>query len=163
MMLPTLQNDLLTHRVYDVRREMDRLMDRFFDRGWNGRESDGLTTWVPAMDVVETEDAIRCSIELPGVAVDDIDLTIEDNVLTISGERRHDRDEHVEDGGYRMFERRWGRFERRLSLPRGVDAERVSANYTNGVLEVVLPKSEEARPRRIPVEAGTDTQRIEAS
>ena len=162
MMLPTLQNEAFTNRVYDVRREMDRLFDRFFDRGWDTRDADGLATWIPAMDVVETEDAIRCSIELPGVDVDAIELTVEDKVLTISGERRHERAERVKDGGYRLFERRWGRFERRLSLPRGVDADQVQANYENGVLEIVLPKSEEAKPRHIPVEAGSGAHRIEA-
>ena len=161
-MLPTMRNDVFTHGLHDVRREMDRLFDRVLNRGWDGGGADGPTAWIPPMDIVETEDSIRCSIELPGMKADDIELTVEDDVLTVSGERSHEREERAEEGGYRRFERRWGRFERRIRLPQELDADQVQAHYENGVLELLLPKPEEKKPRRIPVEHGNVGRRIEA-
>src|SRR5262249_22514195 len=135
-----------------LRREMDRLFDDVF-RGWNmpamgwaaGR------TW-PSLEVNETDDQIRVTAELPGIEEADIDLRIEDGVLAIRGERRQESDEKAR--GY--SERYYGKFERRLALPRGVDPDKVDARFDHGVLTITLPKGPEAdRGRQIPINAQT--------
>lgn len=95
----------------------------------------------PALDVNETDKEISISAELPGMKEDDIDVSLDNNILTISGEKRSEREEKGKDL-YRM-ERRWGSFCRSVQLPRGLDVEKAEASYKNGVLNVVLPKTEE--------------------
>lgn len=95
----------------------------------------------PALDVNETDKEVCISAELPGMKEDDIDVSLDNNVLTISGEKRSEREEKSKDV-YRM-ERRWGSFCRSVQLPRGLDVEKAEASYKNGVLSVVLPKTEE--------------------
>lgn len=113
-------------------------------------------------DVVEMEDEIRVLAELPGVGLDDLELTLEANVLTISGEKKKEYEER-ERARYHLFERRWGRFSRSFVLPREVEREQVSASFENGVLTVRIPKREEARRRRIEIQVGDGAHRLEAS
>ena len=129
--------------LLDVHRELDRVFD-------NENRASG---WRPfATDVVETTDDVRVTMEIPGIEPDAIDITIDNNVLRISGEKRSTRNE--EDGGaWRLSERRYGRFERSFVLPRDVRPDAVDASYENGVLTVLLPKREEAKPRRVEVRA----------
>jgi HSP20 family protein len=103
------------------------------------------------VDVRETADALLVQAELPGLGVDDVDVRVENGTLTISGEKRQEIEEGKDDSGYRLVERCYGRFERSFTLPLGVDAEQVKAEFANGVLTVTLPKAEEAKPRRIEV------------
>jgi HSP20 family protein len=101
---------------------------------------------------VETDDHLVLRGDLPGMTEDDINIEIKDNVLTVSGERRADREEKGE--GYHRVERAFGSFSRSLSLPQGIDPEHVEANFEKGVLEVRVPKPAEAKPTRVQIGKG---------
>jgi HSP20 family protein len=107
------------------------------------------STWLPAVDVWEAEGELVLSFDLPGISEEDIAVELEDNVLTVSGERER-TSEHSNDRFYR-FERRFGTFARSVTLPQGVKEDAIQANYTNGVLEVRVPKPEEQKPKRIQI------------
>lgn len=127
--------------LLDAHRELDRV----FETETPGRG------WRPlATDVVETTDDVRVSMEIPGIDASEIDITIDNNVLRVSGEKRSTREE-AEGSAYRLTERRYGRFERSFVLPRDVRSESCEASYEHGVLHVILPKREEAKPRRVQV------------
>jgi len=115
----------------------------------NGDDSYG--SWAPAVDIFERGDDLIIRAEIPGVEKDDIDISVENNTLSIRGQRKREK-EFDEDRTYRM-ERVFGGFVRTFSLPRTVDASRISASYKNGVLELQLPKAEEAKPKRIEIKA----------
>ena len=125
--------------------EMRNLSRVFFDEP-TVRES-----WLPAVDVFETEDNLTIRAELPGVKTEDIKVEVDNGVLTIEGERK--REEKLEkDNAYRL-ERVYGRFTRRFSLPKSVDGSNVAATYKDGILELKLPKAEEAKPRKVQIKA----------
>jgi len=147
-MLPGLWNRgsvLPFERLWDIRKELDRAFE-----GETGQTAQ--TLWIPPMDVVEHGEEIRCHVEVPGMSQDDLDIRVEGNVLTIAGEKKYSNVETDKEAGFRHVERRYGRFERSFTIPQGIEAERVKAHYDNGVLTIVLPKAERARPRRISVE-----------
>jgi len=127
--------------------EFDRLFGSLFDNG--GRQ---VQRWVPAMDLVEADDHFVLKADLPGLAEDDVAIEVQDNVLTISGSREAEH-ERKEKGWYRL-ERSYGTFSRSLTLPDGVDAEKVEANFDRGVLEIRVPKPEARKPRRISIGGG---------
>jgi HSP20 family protein len=137
--------------------EMNRLFNTVFDTP--GSSGSGLRRWVPAMDLVETNDAFVLRADLPGLSEEDVKIEIEDNVLTVSGERQAEH-EAREEGFYRM-ERAFGTFSRALTLPKGVDADAVTASFDRGVLEVRVPKPEQAKPRRIEIAVGGEQKVIE--
>jgi HSP20 family protein len=116
---------------------------------------------VPDADVVERENEIRVAVELPGLTPDDISLDIENNVLTISGEKKEDRQEENET--WHLTERRYGKFSRSFVLPRDVEQEQIQAQFEGGVLHVTIPKSERARRRRIEIRNGENQGQVEAS
>jgi HSP20 family protein len=132
--------------------EMNRLFDGFFGagRGTNGTRA---RRWIPAMDLVESEDHLVLRADLPGMSEDDIEIEIKDGVLTVSGERKSEQ-EHKDEGYYRV-ERAFGSFSRSLTLPDGVSADQVSANFDKGVLEVRIPKPEERKPQRVQIGTGS--------
>jgi HSP20 family protein len=142
---------------WDPIRELDSLqgdMNRLFDRFFEGRAPNGGSRrWIPAMDVVETDDHLVLRGDLPGMTEDEVDLEIKDNVLTISGERKAESEEKGE--GYHRVERAFGRFSRSLNLPAGIDPEKVEAKFDHGVLEVRIPKPAEAKPTRVQIGKGT--------
>ena len=105
--------------------------------------------WSPAVDIIETEDAITLKADLPDVRIEDIDIRVENNTLSIRGHRKFEKDEKVK--GYHRIERSYGEFVRSFALPSTVDSEKVSADYRNGVLNVTLPKKEAAKPRQVKV------------
>lgn len=142
--------------LFTARREFDRLFDRFFGQLGLGQSTQ---MWMPVVDVKETADDIQVTAELPGIAPDDVSVTVENGVLTISGEKKQEVVESKEDANYHVFERRYGRFERSFTLPRTVDAERVKARFQNGVLHITLPKLQEAKPRRVQIEVGNGNRR----
>lgn len=107
--------------------------------------------WAPAVDVYAKADDIVVHVELPGVEKDDIEIRVENNALIIEGKR--ERSAEIEEGRVYRLERAYGSFTRRFTLPKGIDASSVKAAFKNGVLEVTLPRSEEAKPRKIEVAA----------
>ena len=141
-----------------VRYEPWNLMARLHDdinrtfSDWSRNDTTGATAdWIPAADVEEYEDRFELFVDLPGVAADDVEITLEAGVLTLSGERRMARSS--DPLTHHRRERGQGRFHRRFILPDTVDAERVKATERNGVLEVTIPKQAAAQPRRIKVAA----------
>jgi HSP20 family protein len=134
--------------------DMNRLFDSFFgSRGGVGGSSTGVARrWIPPMDLLETEDSLVLRADLPGVEQDDISIEVKDGVLSISGERRAQHEEKRE--GYHRVERAFGRFSRSLELPKGVEADSVSATFERGVLEVRMSKPEERRPTKIEIQSG---------
>jgi HSP20 family protein len=135
---------------WDPFREMTSLqgqVDRLVDSMWSGRRQ----SWVPAVDVFDEGDAVVLKAELAGMKPDDIQIEVEDNVLTIKGERAFN--EKVDDERYYRVERRFGSFQRSLALPQGVKADEIQAAYEDGILEVRVPKAAAERPRRIEVRA----------
>jgi len=139
--------------------EMNRLFNAAFDTpGGNG----GGRRWMPAMDLVETDEHFVLRADLPGMTESDVNIEIEDNVLTVSGERKAEHEEKRE--GFYRVERAFGSFSRALTLPKGIDAEAVSAGFSNGVLEVRIPKPEERKPRKITIGAvGEEPKTIEGA
>src|SRR5947208_2583301 len=121
-----------------IQNEMNRLFNTFFDApaaaGASAGTGQQLRRWIPSMDLVETEDDFVLRADLPGLSENDVHIELEDNVLTISGERKAEHEAHKE--GYYRVERAWGSFSRQLTLPEGVDPDAVGANFDRGVLEV---------------------------
>jgi HSP20 family protein len=128
--------------------EMNRLFSSFFDTPTPGNGTT-VRRWIPAMDLVETDDHFVLKADLPGITEGDVSIVFENNVLTVSGERRTEH-EAKKDGYYRL-ERTMGSFSRSLTLPEGIDADAVDAKFDNGVLEVRIPKPAETKPRRIQI------------
>ena len=128
------------------------LFDQMF--GPTGSARQGGLLRAPEADVVETENQIRGTLEMPGMRSEDISLDLENNVLTISGQKREERTEGDEKHTWHLAERRYGQFSRSFVLPRDVDSESIQANFENGVLTVSIPKSEKARRRRIEIGGG---------
>jgi HSP20 family protein len=129
--------------------EMNRMFQEFF-RGGTGEEAGwGLRTWTPAVDIYDTDDALVLKAELPGVSKDDVSIEIHNNTLILRGERKHEAE--VKEGDYYRAERAYGTFQRSFVLPTLVDQDKVQATYTDGVLELRLPKSEAAKPKRIAI------------
>jgi HSP20 family protein len=147
--------------ITSIQNEMNRLFNTFFDTPTtgNGGNGGGPRRWVPAMDLVETEDHFVLKADLPGLAEGDVNLEVEDNVLTVSGERKAEHEDKRE--GYVRVERSYGSFRRSLTLPEGVDAEAVSASFDKGVLEVRIPKPEERKPRKVAIQVGSQPAAIE--
>jgi HSP20 family protein len=135
-----------------IQSEMNRLFNTFFETTHPGNGGSTLRRWVPAMDLVETEGEFVLRADLPGVSQDDVKIELQDQVLTISGERKAEHEERKE--GYYRVERSSGAFSRSLTLPEGVDPNAVKASFDNGVLEVRIPKPEERKPRRVEISVG---------
>jgi HSP20 family protein len=144
-----------------LQNEMNRLFSSFFDTPTTGNGASAGRRWVPAMDLVETDENFLLKADLPGMTEGDVAIEVERNVLTISGERKVET-EAKKDGYYRI-ERASGKFARSLTLPEGVDADAVTASFANGVLEVRIPKPVQAQPRRVQIGvAGAEPKTIEA-
>ena len=135
-----------------MQQEMNRLFNTFFDAPTGGNGGTGGRRWVPAMDLVETEDQFVLRADLPGLDEKDVNIEVQDNVLTVSGERRYEHEEKKE--GFYRLERSAGRFSRSLTLPDGVDAGAIAAAFDKGVLEVRIPKPEERKPQRVQISVG---------
>lgn len=127
-------------------------INRLFTRPFGEEGLAGTRTWAPAVDVFETKDAVVLKAELPGLTADDVDVEIDDNVLTVSGERTFT--DTVEEGRFYRLERSYGKFSRSLTLPQGIKADAVSASFADGVLEVTVPKAEEVKPRKVTIGVG---------
>jgi HSP20 family protein len=131
-----------------MRGEMDRLWDAFFEgRPRKNTMEEG--EWLPSVDVSETKNDLVVKAELPGMDPKDIDISLSDGLLTIKGEKKQEKEEKEEN--YHFIERSYGSFTRSVQLPREVKHENISASYKNGILKVVLPKSEEAKTKEIKI------------
>ena len=131
-------------------RRLNSVLDEAFSN-WPFQQEGGSITasWYPACDVFEDKDAVKIVAELPGVKAEQVKLSLENNVLTIRGEKTQEAEERSER--VHRYERSYGTFERAFVLPSTVDGDKISAQYENGVLTILVPKAERARPREIPV------------
>lgn len=145
-----------TRELASLRDRVDRLFGETFGRAWGDQE--GLTSgaWIPPVDVFESEDHIVLKADLPDVNKDEVDISVQNNTLTIKGERKME-DEVKEKNFYRM-ERTYGAFTRSFTLPPTIDSERIDANFNNGVLTLTLPKREESKPKQIKVKVSGNTK-----
>ncbi|NOY23519.1 MAG: Hsp20/alpha crystallin family protein [Acidobacteria bacterium] len=138
---------------YNPIREMVGLsnsLNRMFEEmsGFN-TDTEITGSWAPAVDVSESENAIEIKADLPGMTEKDIDVTVENNTLTIKGERKFENEDKREN--YHRIERQYGSFYRSFQLPNTVDVTRINANFKNGILELALPKREETKPKKISI------------
>jgi len=132
----------------DIQTEMNRLFNSVVEHP--ATTAMGERTWLPAVDVHETNDDLILSFDIPGVPEKDVQLTITGDLLTLRGERRFERE--ASENNYHRVERLYGRFERSVQLPMTVQTDKVKASYRDGVLEVKLPKAEEIKPREIKID-----------
>lgn len=146
-------------QISSLQSEMNRVFNTFFDSSSGASAAAGARRWVPPMDLVEADDKYILRADLPGLSEDDVAIELEDDVLTISGERNTEHEGNGE--GYYRVERSFGAFRRSLTLPQGVDPEGVSARFENGVLEVRIPKPEQRKPRRVAISVGEQPAQIE--
>ena len=133
--------------LFGIQREMNRLFDNVF-RGSQDEEY-SVSSWSPAVDIAEHDDAYVVKVELPGVNKDDVKITLESNVLTISGDKKQEKETKKEN--YHRVERSYGSFQRSFTLPSTIKSEKIDASYKDGVLLVSLPKAEEAKTKQIEV------------
>ncbi len=140
---------------WEPRRELSRLtneMERLFGDMIGrrpGQEQVATAAWAPPVDIRETKEALELTVELPGIDPQNVEVTVDNGVLSIRGERTVEK--AAEDSVYHRVERSYGAFERRFALPRSVDPERVQASYRHGLMVLTVPKREEAKPRSVKV------------
>ncbi len=138
------------NELVDMQQEMNRMFDEFFGE----RRSDlAEGNWMPAVDVSENESSIAVRAELPGMSHEDVELNLQDNVLTIKGEKKQEQQE--EKKNYHRAECCYGSFTRAFTLPVNVEQEGIQATFKDGVLEITLPKTEEAKPKKIVIAEGS--------
>ena len=135
-----------------IQNEMNRLFNTFFDPSAAPRADSLSRRWIPPMDLIETTDHYVLRADLPGLSDEDVNLQLEDNTLTISGERNGEQDSQGE--GFYRLERAFGAFSRSLTLPEGVDPDGVQAHFDRGVLEIRIPKPEQRKPRQVQITLG---------
>lgn len=143
-------SDILT-----LRREMNDLIDGL---GASTRSEPGQVVWAPSVNVREDEERLTIEAELPGVREEDVNVSLEDDVLTIAGEKREEQ--RRDKDNFHVLERRYGRFERSFAVGRNIDPSKIEATFRDGVLKVVLPKPEESRPRRIRIGVGEQGRQV---
>lgn len=133
--------------LVSVQRDLDSMMEDFFGHthmfDWDG----GI--WSPPVDITETDDNLVVSIEIPGMTKEDVKITLQDNVLTIRGEKKQETEKR--DANYHRVERSYGSFTRSFSLPAAVEGEKIKAQYKDGLLKITLPKAEQVKPKEIPI------------
>jgi len=134
--------------ISTIQGEVNRLFNTFFDTPVNAGER----RWLPAMDLVESDEHFLLRADLPGLSEEDVQIELEDNVLTVSGQRASEHEQNK--NGVHRVERAYGRFTRSLTLPEGFDPEGIEASFDRGVLEVRIPKPEERKPRRVAINVG---------
>jgi HSP20 family protein len=140
--------------IFDPFRNFEERMRRFFGEGYDpfgrfGEESWSLATWAPACDIYETENEIVVKAELPEVKKEDVKVSVENNILTIHGERKISEETKREN--YHRLERSYGEFTRSFTLPSFVDTGKINAEFKDGMLRVTMPKREEAKPKQVEV------------
>jgi HSP20 family protein len=139
--------------VFGLRRQINWLFENAF-----GRSQAGLNAWTPAVDIHETDQDLTFAVELPGIELEDIEVTAADGILTIRGKRNEELT-NGQDGQYYLVERNYGSFVRRFQLPQGVDTEKIVADMQNGMLQVHIPKAALPQPKNIRITSGADVSR----
>jgi HSP20 family protein len=134
--------------VFGLRREIDRLFDDAFG-GQTAREG-----WVPAVDVKEDAKELTLTVELPGVESKDVEITHENGVLMVRGEKKETRKENDQDTRYHLVERTYGGFSRSFQMPKGLDESKIEAQYGNGILTIRVPKAALPQPKKIEIKTG---------
>ena len=154
------------HSYRNPWRELDQLTNRLasaFD--WSNGEGfptpSNTGTWAPAVSVEETQNELILTAELPGMRPEDVELQVENNILTLRGEKRETRDERDEGRRFHLWERSYGAFQRSFTLPRTVNGDEIRAEFDNGLLRVRMPKAPEARSRKIEIGIGTGTRALQ--
>lgn len=147
-----LYNLATTSPIFGLRREIDRLFEDTFARDGN--------TWMPAVDIKETNNDLRLDLELPGLKPEDVEITTDNGVLTIRGEKRSERKEG-EEHRFHLVERTYGSFLRSFTLPQGIDENQIQADFENGILSIHIPKAALPQPKKIQI--GGSQQKQQAS
>jgi HSP20 family protein len=142
--MPTFPSDILS-----IQREINKMFDGFFRGGSYDDGSLFPATWSPAVDVAEHDDEYTVKVELPGVNKDDVKITVKENVLTIQGEKKQEKE--IKDSEYRRIERSYGSFQRSFTLPSSLKADKIDASFKDGVLQITVPKTEEVKVKQIEV------------
>ena len=132
--------------LVNMQRELGRVFDNLFS---DAKGDVFVADWAPRVDVMEQKDSYIIKAEMPGVNKDDVRITLHENVLSIRGEKKQEKEE--KDVNYHRIERSYGTFERQFALPTGVKSDKIDASYKDGILTVTLPKVEEAKPKEIEV------------
>ena len=135
--------------LQSLQSDMNRIFDEFFRGDGAVRDPFFTRDWSPAVDIIENNDAYVLKAELPGMKKDDVKITLENNILTIRGEKKNDTETKEEN--FQRLERRYGVFERSFTIPGTIKADNIDAQFTNGLLSLTLPKAEEAKPKMINV------------
>jgi HSP20 family protein len=145
-----------TFPTFPAFEDVENRMSRFFERALNEPFANTLLPeaigWIPAMDIVETPTELTLTAELPGMEQKDIDVVVEDGVLTLRGEKLEEKKENEEDKKFYLFERTYGSFQRSFALPTNVDGSKIVAEFDKGLLKIHMPKSEELKPKGRKVE-----------
>jgi HSP20 family protein len=130
---------------------MDRLFSHYLGRTGSEEEALAPGVWAPAVDIYETDEKLVIKVELPGLKKEDIDIEVRDNTLTLKGERKFEKE--IKRENYHRVERAYGSFQRSFTLPSTVKQEAIEASFKEGILEISLPKAEEAKPKQIKIQA----------
>ena len=145
-------NNLTTRRpmrnLFNLHNEMGRIFGDAFSSQEGGTDMEE-TPWMPRVDIAETENGFEIRAELPGVAEDDVSVSVTDNLLTIKGEKRQEAE--TDGKNYHRVERRYGSFQRSFTLPRHIETDAIKAEYKDGVLTLEIPKAEVAKPTEVPI------------
>jgi HSP20 family protein len=133
-----------------IQNEMNRMFDSSLVK-WGDRDTSLLEgAWSPAVDIYDSKDTVMVKADIPGMSKDDIDVSVHNDILTIKGEKNHEKE--IKEKDFVRTERFYGSFQRAIRLPAGIDAAKVGANYKNGVLEIILPKKEESKPKQLKID-----------
>ncbi len=138
-----------SRELSSLRQRMDGIFSEAMGRGWGGEEGLATGAWTPPVDVYETPESIVLKADLPDVNKDEVDISVENNTLTIRGDRK--REQEIKEKNFYRMERSYGTFARSFSLPPTVEAEKIEAAFSNGVLTLTLPKRQESKPKQIKV------------
>ncbi|MHB1810474.1 MAG: Hsp20/alpha crystallin family protein [Solirubrobacteraceae bacterium] len=151
-----------TREIESLQQEVNRLFGSFFDVESGGRQAaTGARRWLPAVDLVEEDDHYVLHADLPGVKPEDVSVELQDDVLTISGNR--EASSRSEQNGVHRRERAHGAFSRTLTLPAGIDPDSIAASFEQGVLEVRIPKPQEQKPHRVSIQVGAHAPVVEGA
>lgn len=137
------------HDLFDMQREFDTVFNRFFPNNGTSESKSSVSLWSPRVDLGENDTTYFVRLDLPGIDKNDLDISLKEKVLTISGERKAESEN--EDTTFFRRETFYGRFERSFRLPKAVNADGIAATYTNGVLSIEIPKAEDVKPHQIKI------------